>query len=74
MLDAVESPRAKLVLLYLQTRGPATPKEIADALDLPRLLVLEALEVLGDEGLAVQDSADRMHVTAEAQSLSLTFH
>ncbi|WP_254273752.1 ArsR family transcriptional regulator [Haloarcula marina] len=68
MIEAVESPRAKLVLLYLDERGPATPREIADALDLPRLIVLEALEVLGDEGLVTQDSADRMHVATHVQS------
>jgi len=38
-----ESPAAKLVLIYLFEYGPATPREIADDLDLPLITVLSLL-------------------------------
>ena len=63
VLDAVDSSRAKLVFLYLDERGPASPKQIADELDLPLLVILP---VLGNEGLVGQDSADRLRLTTSA--------
>ena len=45
-LDAVDSPRAKLVLLYLHERGPAPAERIADELDMGLLSTLGVLDTM----------------------------
>lgn len=46
-----ESPSAKLILLYLEERGPTPPREIASDLALRNLTVLSVLDTLDDREL-----------------------
>jgi len=50
-LDAVDSPRAKLVLLYLAEHGPTAPRQLADELDEPLLTILGVVDTLCREDL-----------------------
>ena len=45
-LEEVDSPRAKLVLLYLHERDPHTPRQLADELDTSLLSTLGLLDTL----------------------------
>lgn len=60
-LEGLRSSTAKLVVLYLRRVGDATPREIADALDLRLLTVLTTLGVLDDERVIERlDGSDRV--------------
>jgi len=48
---SVRSDRAKLVYLYLDRAGGATPDAVCGALSLPKLAVLDVLGTLDDRGL-----------------------
>jgi len=56
-LDSVDSPRAKLVLLYLHERGPCSPRQLADELDASLLSVLGVLDTLRRDGLVERRGA-----------------
>jgi sugar-specific transcriptional regulator TrmB len=58
---AVESAEGKLVYVYLDRAGGATPDGIATALSLPKLSVLGVLGTLADRGL-VERSEGRYRV------------
>ncbi|NHN60449.1 MULTISPECIES: MarR family transcriptional regulator [Halorussus] len=45
-LDDVDSPRAKLVLLYLQTNSPCPPRHLAEDLDASLLTILGVLDMM----------------------------
>ena len=51
----VESPRGKLVYLYLATRQGATLDELHAELDLPRITLYSVLKTLRGRGLVAQD-------------------
>jgi predicted transcriptional regulator len=51
---AIESARAKLVYLALETGGPATVDELATHLDETRLALLSVLGALEDRGLVAR--------------------
>lgn len=61
----VDSPRAKLVYLYLQTTGGATLSDLRDELDLPKLTLFSVLKTLRSREL-VECENDRYRVTSEA--------
>ncbi|WP_096391443.1 MarR family transcriptional regulator [Halopenitus persicus] len=54
-LDSVDSPGAKLVLLYLTEHGPCTPRQLADELDEPLLTILAVLNTLCRDELVERD-------------------
>ena len=54
--DAVESPNAKLVYLYLATHGDASLPELGRALGLTKLTLYGVLGPLRDGGVVVRDS------------------
>lgn len=59
--EALESDTSKLVVLYLQRVGDATPDRIADRLQLPLMTVLATVRYLDDEGLVRRlDGSDRI--------------
>ena len=45
-LDVVDSPRAKLIPLFLSTLGSASPRAISRKLDMPMLTVYPILSML----------------------------
>lgn len=47
----LESPRAKLIYLYLQTAEGATVEELRDALDIPLITLLPTVDVLHERSL-----------------------
>jgi predicted ArsR family transcriptional regulator len=49
--ERLDSDTSKLVVLYLQRVGDATPDRIADRLELPLMTVLATVRYLDDEGL-----------------------
>ena len=51
----VESPRGKLVYLYLATRQGATLDELHAELDLPRITLYSVLKTLRGRGVVAQD-------------------
>jgi DNA-binding MarR family transcriptional regulator len=53
--DDLESPRAKLVYLYLINVGKATVSDIADALDLRQLTLFGVLDTLAERGYVDRD-------------------
>ncbi|MFB6303526.1 MAG: hypothetical protein ABEH47_00045 [Haloferacaceae archaeon] len=60
-LDGLRSSTAKLVVLYLRQVGDATPREIADSLDLRLLTVLTTLRLLDDERVVERlDGSERV--------------
>ena len=50
----IQSPRGKLVYLYLATAGEATADELAASLDLSGLCCYAVLRTLTDRGLVIQ--------------------
>lgn len=54
----VESPRGKLVYLYLATRESATLEELHAELDVPRITLYSVLKTLRGRGL-VREDGDR---------------
>jgi DNA-binding IclR family transcriptional regulator len=54
--EDLESPRAKLVFLYLTTRGEATIEALQDALDLEKITLYSILKTLEKRGLVQKDS------------------
>jgi len=50
-LEALDSDTSKLVVLYLQRVGDATPDRIAERLRLPLMTVLATVSYLAEEGL-----------------------
>ncbi|MDS0277359.1 hypothetical protein NDI85_06105 [Halomicroarcula sp. S1AR25-4] len=54
VLHDATSPQAKLILLYLEERGPTPPSEIASDLALHNLTVLSVLDTLGNRELVVR--------------------
>jgi len=61
----VESPRAKLVYLYLQTAGDATVSDLRDELDVPKLTLFSVLKTLRSNGL-VEAEGERYRITPES--------
>ncbi|SEO72191.1 Sugar-specific transcriptional regulator TrmB [Halogranum amylolyticum] len=57
----LESPRAKLVYLYLSTHGTATLAELQEALDMKKLSLYSILRTLSDREYVSRD-ADRYTV------------
>jgi predicted transcriptional regulator len=49
--EAVETPRAKLVYIFLLGAGPASPEELSSALDVRKIDLYATLETLLDRGL-----------------------
>lgn len=47
----LQSPRAKLVYLYLTTNGDATVSEMGESLGMKKLSLYSILKTLRDEGL-----------------------
>ena len=45
-LDVVDSPRAKLILLFLSTRGSVAPRVISRDLDMPLITVFPIISML----------------------------
>lgn len=52
----LESPRAKLVYLFLSTRGGATIESLQDALDLEKITLFSILETLSRRDLIRKDA------------------
>jgi DNA-binding MarR family transcriptional regulator len=50
----IESPRGKLVYLYLSSRGAATVGELGAQLDITKLTLLTVLRSLCDRGFVVE--------------------
>jgi DNA-binding IclR family transcriptional regulator len=57
----LQSPRAKLVYLYLSTHGTATLAELQEALDMKKLSLYSILRTLSDREFVSRD-ADRYTV------------
>jgi predicted O-methyltransferase YrrM len=55
MPDRITSSQAKLVYLYLRTRGTTTVDELGTALGLPKLALFSILGTLGEYDLIVRD-------------------
>ncbi|MXR22189.1 helix-turn-helix domain-containing protein [Halobacterium bonnevillei] len=51
----VESPRGKLVYLYISTREQATLDELHAELDVPRITLYSVLKTLRGRGLVRED-------------------
>jgi DNA-binding MarR family transcriptional regulator len=62
--DDLESPRAKLVYLYLVNVGKATVSDIAEALDLRQLTLFGVLDTLAERGYVSRD--DNAYVPSPA--------
>jgi predicted ArsR family transcriptional regulator len=59
--EALDSDTSKLVVLYLQRVGDATPDRIADRLRLPLMTVLATVRYLDEEGLVRRlEGSDRV--------------
>jgi DNA-binding IclR family transcriptional regulator len=56
--EGIDSPRAKLVYLYLATAGGATVAEARDELGLPKLTLLQVLKRLRERELVACDGDD----------------
>jgi predicted ArsR family transcriptional regulator len=68
VFDRLDSDTSKLVVLYLQRVGDATPDRIADRLRLPLLTVLATVSYLTEEGLVRRlDGADRIVLSEAAR-------
>jgi predicted ArsR family transcriptional regulator len=68
VFDRLDSDTSKLVVLYLQRVGDATPDRIADRLRLPLLTVLATVSYLTEEGLVRWlDGSDRIVLSEEAR-------
>jgi len=68
--DRLDSDTSKLVVLYLQRVGDATPDRIADRLRLPLLTVLATVSHLAEEGLVRRlEGSDRVVLAEDAGSL-----
>lgn len=52
--DTIDSPRAKLVYLYLEAAADATVEDIQSALDMKRISLYSVLETLADRDLVEQ--------------------
>jgi Mn-dependent DtxR family transcriptional regulator len=67
--DRLDSDTSKLVVLYLQRVGDATPDRIAERLRLPLLTVLATVHYLDEEGLVRRlDGSDRVVLTEGARA------
>jgi DNA-binding MarR family transcriptional regulator len=53
--DDLESPRAKLVYLYLSTHDGATVSELQDGLSMKKITLFSILKTLRGRGLVGQD-------------------
>lgn len=59
--DDIESPRAKLVYLYLATAGRSTVDDLAADLDMPKLALFSVLGTLvGCDAVATDGDAYRL--------------
>lgn len=63
--DRLDSDTSKLVVLYLQRVGDATPDRIAERLRLPLLTVLATVRYLAEEGLVRRLDGSERVVLAE---------
>lgn len=61
----VESPRGKLVYLYLDTVDGASLEELVDGLDVQRITLYSVLKTLQERGLVDRDG-DRYVTTVDA--------
>jgi predicted transcriptional regulator len=52
----LESPRAKLVYLFLSTHGEATVSELQSSLDMKKISLYSILSTLCERGLVDQDA------------------
>jgi len=69
VFDRLNSDTSKLVVLYLQRVGDATPNRIADRLRLPLLTVLATVRYLAEEGLIRRlDGSDRVVLAEDARA------
>jgi len=63
-LETLDSDTSKLVVLYLQRVGDATPGRIAERLRLPLLTVLATISYLDEAGLIRRlEGSDRIVLT-----------
>ncbi|MFB6195655.1 MAG: hypothetical protein ABEI80_05760 [Haloplanus sp.] len=61
VFEALESDTSKLVVLYLQRVGDASPDRIAERLRLPLMTVLATVSYLDEEGLVRRlEGSDRV--------------
>jgi len=69
VFDTLDSDTSKLVVLYLQRVGDATPARIADRLRLPLLTTLATVRYLVEEGLIRRlDGSDRVVLAEGARA------
>jgi Mn-dependent DtxR family transcriptional regulator len=62
--DALDSDTSKLVVLYLQRVGDATPDRISNRLDLPLMTVFATVRCLDEKGLIRRlEGSDRIVLT-----------
>jgi DNA-binding MarR family transcriptional regulator len=67
--DRLDSDTSKLVVLYLQRVGDATPNRIAERLRLPLLTVLATVRYLVEEGLVRRlDGSDRVVLAEDVRA------
>lgn len=64
----LESPRAKLIYLYLQSAEGATIEELRDALDIPLITLLPTVDVLHERSLV--EVHDEWYVSTPTASRS----
>jgi len=53
--DGLESPRAKLVYLYLEIAGGSTIDDVQETLGVPKITLLSVLDALAGRGLVERD-------------------
>jgi predicted ArsR family transcriptional regulator len=68
MFEALDSDTSKLVVLYLQRVGDATPDRIAERLQLPLMTVLATVRYLDEEWLIPRlDGSARVGLDDDAE-------
>jgi predicted ArsR family transcriptional regulator len=67
MLETLDSDTSKLVVLYLQRVGDATPDRIAERLRLPLMTVLATVRYLDEEGLVRRLAGSERIVLADGR-------
>lgn len=67
--DEVESPRAKLVYLYLQTTEGATVEDLEACLDLPRITLLSVLKTLRKRDVVERDGNHYVPTAADVEEV-----
>ena len=62
----LNSPRAKLVYLYLSQHGEATTEELGENLDMKKITLYSIVETLQERQL-IEEQADRYVLTADGK-------